>query len=607
VARNACPALTALLDRYAQWPEVGALREHLDVLAAEAEGPLLDLYEQAVPVIEARLWAEGAPAEALAEYQALSRELEQQIGAAGPDRRHAFLVVIPVADRPLHLEACLESLLRLCEIYCYGGLRNGRHAKVSALVADDSQAPANIARHRALAAEFTRRGLETEYFGLEAQQWQLAVLDTDLHARLVPILGDPARGAEGHKGASRMRNLTYLRLAERVRQDPERLFWFVDSDQAFEVSVPGDQGDRALAAVNFLYHLDRIFRRTDTLLLTGKVVGDPPVSPAVMAANLLEDVLGFLGRMAHLAPDAPCRFHRGQTSTDGAAYHDMAELFGFAPVRRAFDYRCGLSGPHDHRACLYNFAARLDGFFDGEHPTRKIWYEHHDVEAGIKAARTVYTGNYVLRPEALAWFIPFAILGLRMAGPVLGRILKSEIGGRFVSANLPMRHGRTVQAISQSEFRPGVRREGRKVDLSGELERQFFGDIMLFTVERLTAQGFPLEPVPESGVRETLAEVEAQMLELYGRKRDGILDRLDLLRTRLGDCASWWTADPAAASARRDFQDFLDNMERNFGDRAEGYQRIRNAQNREAWRGRLLEAILGYRDARAAWEPILSR
>lgn len=92
-------------------------------------------------------------------------------------------------------------------------------------------------------------------------------------------------------------------------------------------------------------------------MLTGKVVGDPPVSLAVMAGNLLEDVLGFLARIAQLDPDAPCSFHGvPRTPADDGACHAMAELFGFAPATRAFDYRYGLSGPHDHRACLPGFA-----------------------------------------------------------------------------------------------------------------------------------------------------------------------------------------------------------------------------------------------------------
>jgi hypothetical protein len=59
------------------------------------------------------------------------------------------------------------------------------------------------------------------------------------------------------------------------------------------------------------------------------------------------------------------------------------------------------------------------------------------------------------------------------------------------SANLPMLHTRTLDATGEAEFRPGVVTHADSIDLTDEFERQFVGDVMLFTVERLTAQDFP--------------------------------------------------------------------------------------------------------------------
>jgi hypothetical protein len=53
------------------------------------------------------------------------------------------------------------------------------------------------------------------------------------------------------------------------------------------VKVATAQGDRDVYAMNFLAQIDAIFGATDAEVLTGKVVGDPPVSPAVMAGNFL--------------------------------------------------------------------------------------------------------------------------------------------------------------------------------------------------------------------------------------------------------------------------------------------------------------------------------
>jgi hypothetical protein len=67
-----------------------------------------------------------------------------------------------------------------------------------------------------------------------------------------------------------------------------------------------------------------------------------------------------------------------------------------------------------------------------------------------------------------------------------------------------MLHSRTVEDTGHSEFRPGVDREHNRVDLCGEFERQFFGDIMLFTVEKLVEMGFPQSSLSEDTIFSTL-------------------------------------------------------------------------------------------------------
>ena len=61
----------------------------------------------------------------------------------------------------------------------------------------------------------------------------------------------------------------------------------VDSDQSFCVNRQTEAGEETVYALNYFYTIDKLFRSSDTLVLTGKLVGDPPVSPAVMAANFL--------------------------------------------------------------------------------------------------------------------------------------------------------------------------------------------------------------------------------------------------------------------------------------------------------------------------------
>ena len=118
-----------------------------------------------IAAAEAALWANGFDASKLADYQAAHRKLEEQIAAGGADRRHKFVVVIPVADRPQHIATCLDSLLALCRAYGYGGTRDGRWHKIVAVIADDSADATCIASNRALAERMTRLGLVTRHFG----------------------------------------------------------------------------------------------------------------------------------------------------------------------------------------------------------------------------------------------------------------------------------------------------------------------------------------------------------------------------------------------------------------------------------------------------------
>jgi hypothetical protein len=315
--------------------------------------------------------------------------------------------------------------------------------------------------------------------------------------------------------------------------------------------------------------------------------------------------MAFLADMVRCAPHAPCSFHAARRPADDAAYHDMADMFG-SKATEAFRYHCGLHGAHDHAACFSDFAARLARFFDGEHPTRRSVYQPADLLATITPARTIYTGNYVFTPDSLDYFIPFAALKLRMAGPTLGRIIKAELGAGFVSANLPMLHRRTVEALGQSEFRPGIERAQAQVDLSGEFERQYFGDVMLFSMERLTALGYPAAPLADDVLVRTVVEVEAEMHARYDLKHQQIVAKLAQLRRLYESAAGWWQQREELADARRLFEQFVANMQHNFGDDARGWLQVNAASHRQARTAAIIDAIRRYPVDRIVWHEALA-
>lgn len=580
------------------------------------DAALAALAEQraALAALEKELWAGGLNESLLASYQAAFRRLEQLLAG---QQRHKFVIVIPVADRPQHLQACLGSLLEQCQAFGYGGISNGIYPKIAVLIADDSRNANSIAWHRELARYFSRHGLATTHFGPDEQLdlLQSLTMNQPAEPELARILGactpaaDGNFGNFGHKGQAVMRNIAYLKLGAMAAAEPDQplLFYSVDSDQEFKVKVATPQGDKEVCAVNFFYYLDEIFSSTAAEVLTGKVVGDPPVSPAVMAGNFMEDVIAFLQQMATSIPDCPCRHHQADPHNEGeAAYHDMADLFGFKSAAAAYRYRCTLTGAHSEADCFAHFANRLGSFFYGEHPTRVSHYVYSDTLGTVQPARTVYAGNYVFQPSGLKYFIPFAALRLRMSGPTLGRLVKSEIGARFVSANLPMLHKRTVHSTGQAEFRPGVHANAGAIDLHDEFERQFHGDVMLFSIERLAADGFPLRVPAPAVIAATLDAVRAEMQQKYNTQHADILEKLGRLRALLDDPAHWWNQDAAPATAVDAYQVFVANMIHNFGENSPCYARINAAENWEKWRPGLLEAIVGYPADSAAWRALLA-
>ena len=595
-----------LFQIYNDIPELAELQCRFDDITENNDtfdfSKLIVLYQQAIPLIERELWANELDLLQLNLYQKMFRQFEQMYTVEDDDERHSFIVVIPVADRPQHLNSCLESLLTLCENFNYGGFRNQAYSKIQVLIADDSKHENNIQIHRQIAEQTTQKGLNTVYFGQHEQKEQVNKISDEDRDELTSILGDVDFSAFYHKGASIMRNITYLKLNE-IRQNKERLlFYFIDSDQEFKVKAQSGLSEQDVCAINYFYHLDQIFRNNNISVLTGKVVGDPPVSPAVMAGNFLEDVIAFLQQITDMNAQGSCQFHNhNRKKIDDASYHDMADLFGFNSTTASYQYHCSIEGAHNHIQCFSDFANKLSHFFYGEHPTRKSYYEHEELYDSIRPARTVYTGNYIILPKALSYFIPFAPLKLRMAGPVLGRIIKSEVADHFISANLPMLHKRTVDDIGQSEFRSGVKQRHSVIDLSGEFERQFFGDVMLFTIEKLTESGYPLKNIADETINGCLFDIEQSLHQKYEVKHRQIIDKLDRLKIIYSDMTNWWNKHSELEIANECFSDFISNIEYNFGEYSKAYERVTQPSNREVRNQQILAAIKTYAKDRSNW------
>lgn len=226
---------------------------------------------------------------------------------------YRFIISIPVADRPAHLRNCLASIHQQMQRYAYAG-------GLSIVVAEDSRKPEHIAQHQALVAEYRANGLDVLHFDLPEQYQLLHSLPPSQRYALRHLLTEQPPERFYLKGQAANRNLSYLKMLQLTQDKARTLYYCVDSDQTF------------LPQIDYFHSINHIFQASDTLMLTGKLVGDPPVSPAVMAANFVQDVRGFLQEMADCDFDSPCQFHRATAVPHDAAYHDLATLFGFDPL-----------------------------------------------------------------------------------------------------------------------------------------------------------------------------------------------------------------------------------------------------------------------------------
>ncbi|MEJ2609847.1 MAG: hypothetical protein P8179_07060 [Candidatus Thiodiazotropha sp.] len=603
--------LSAFINQFSDHHEVVKLSKQLAQLShlpskQRISDKLPDIYETAATFLQQEMQRSDFPDELQEQYYQLFQEMESLIAKLGCDTRYKFIIVIPIADRPKHLKDCLNTLLTLCQKFSYGGMSIKRYHKIRVVIADDSKYTTNQQQIANTTQHFDQLGLTSLYFGPIEQLQQLNQLKDDERNALAHIIGSHAVTSFYHKGASITRNISYLKLNELLSESEKTLIWFLDSDQEFRVNC--GESNKVVYAINYFHQINRIFNKKNTRVLTGKVVGDPPVSPAVMSANFLDDLIGFLSSISQLDPHQSCQFHkRTKRYSDDAAYHDMAYLFGFKPHHQAFYYQCPLSAPHDHTQCLVEFTDKLHAFFDGEHSTRKTQYTYQPIDASIKPARTVYTGNYILTKESLSYFIPFATLGLRMAGPVLGRILQSELGEAFVSANLPLRHKRTLQKCGTAEFRSGVDHNNRQIDLSGEFERQFFGDIMLFTIQELTKLGYPITPLSHDLIQQTISQVATSMLNTYQSVQKQTILKINTLSKVVNKDGHWWQNNAHSTQALTHLNQFLDNMHNNFGQHAIAYRRINTASYRANRCQEIFNAIISYGEERAYWLEILNK
>ncbi len=168
-----------------------------------------------------------------------------------------------------------------------------------------------------------------------------------------------------------------------------------------------------------------------------------------------------------------------------------------------------------------------------------------------------------------------------------------------------MLHKRTVEDLGQSEYRAGVEHQDKRVDLSHEFERQYFGDVMLFSMEKLCANAYPEKLPDKETLMAVLQQTEQELSERYYQKHKQLVSIIKQLKDIVDNQQAWWNQDSASAEAVKHLQQFILNMEHNFGSKAQTYQQINNAKHKQQRMQAMCDAILHYPKDREHWQAIL--
>jgi predicted ATP-dependent serine protease len=85
---------------------------------------------------------------------------------------------------------------------------------------------------------------------------------------------------------------------------------------------------------------------------------------------------------------------------------------------------------------------------------------------------------------------------------------------------------RHLHEDNAEQFRPGVEQGDKAINLDDEFERQFFGDLMLFSVTRLTGEGSSGQAFILERVSKAIDETEDELLVLYEEKHRDVQHRI---------------------------------------------------------------------------------
>jgi hypothetical protein len=150
----------------------------------------------------------------------------------------------------------------------------------------------------------------------------------------------------------------------------------------------------------------------------------------------------------------------------------------------------------------------------------------------------------------------------------------------------------------------------QSIDLGNEFIRQFYGDVMLFSIKKLTDQDQFDDTIDADRVQAVIDSTYNEIRDSYIEKHDTILQLRSKIESLLNDKDHWWhnatTKADETSQAITCFDIFLSNIQSNFDENSYAFQQITSTSSAQQHLQAIHHAILQYDRDMKNWAQALT-
>jgi len=107
-------------------------------------------------------------------------------------------------------------------------------------------------------------------------------------------------------------------------------------------------------------------------------------------------------------------------------------------------------------------------------------------------------------------------------------------------------------------------------------------------------------------LRHTFSCVEIELLDLYAKKHQNVLNKCQELWGLVNDKKYWWKQSTQLSDSIEQVNAFIKSMQHNFSIESQAYKNIQSAEVRQIRIQQMIDVLLSYRKDRDAWDKMIS-